>query len=620
MKKNFASIICLFALSIFTQAQIIEVPLQFDVEKNRQYTLDKAYEGALRGGGGTINLPFFDDFSRYSLATNDPNIPVEWQRWTDDHARINYTFARSPISMGVATLEGLDRTGYPYDFQDEFAEGPCDTLSSLPINLGGFTAFDNVYLVFHYQGEGLGNAPEAVDSLHLDFYSPFGQGEWFPRWSVGGSAMSSFERVFIHITEPEYLLNGFRFRFRNEGRLSGNYDMWHLDYIVLDQQIDPNTFDYDEVAMQYPVNTWLNEFTAMPWVHYQSNAAGFMADQFQFFQNNPGPLTENITSGWSITYDGVKQDFPSQTFNIQDNDRSEIITTGNLNGYVFDPLVTDTCAWFDVCIYHNPADAYQQNDTICFRQEFTDYYAYDDGSAERAIGIQSQGGMVALRFQSAIEDTLIGIRVHWTPYGRDVSNNPFLLRLWNDGGGIPGSEIIENFTFHNPEYYQEGYDIFTFYPFDQNVAVSGTFYVGWVQSDDVNYFVGNDKNRDNNTGKMFVMLQNGVWEQVSITGSVMIRPVFKSRKTPIVGVNENENAGISVYPNPTHEVLTISALPDGESLIHVVDITGKTVLTERSFGIQNFALNTSELSDGFYVIRIISNNKQVHAERIVVRH
>lgn len=620
MKKNFASIICLFALSLFSQAQVVEVPLQFDVEKNRQYTLDKSYEGTLRGGGGTISLPFFDDFSRYSLATNDPNVPIEWQRWTDDHARINYTFARSPISMGVATLEGLDRTGYPYDFEDEFAEGPCDTLSSLPINLGGFTAFDNVYLVFHYQGEGFGNAPEAVDSLHLDFYSPFGQGEWFPRWSVGGSAMSSFQRVFIHITEPEYLLNGFRFRFRNEGRLSGNYDMWHLDYIVLDQQIDPNTFDYDEVAMQYPVSTWLNEFTAMPWAHYQSNAAGFMADQFQFFQNNPGPLTENITSGWSVTYDGVKQDFPSQTFNIQDNDRSEITTTGNLNGYVFDPLVTDTCAWFDVCIYHNPADAYQQNDTICFRQEFTDYYAYDDGSAERAIGIQAQGGMVALRFQSAIEDTLIGIRVHWTPYGRDVSNNPFLLRLWNDGGGIPGSEIIENFTFHNPEYYQEGYDIFTFYPFDQNVAISGTFYVGWVQSDDVNYYVGNDKNRDNNTGKMFVMLENGIWEQVGITGSAMIRPVFKSRKTPIVSVSENESTGISIYPNPSNELLNISALPEGETLVDVVDITGKTVLTERSFGIQNVQINTSSLADGLYVVRVISNNKQVRAERIIVRH
>lgn len=618
--KRLIHILSFVLLSISGAAQEFEVPLAFDIEKNRQYELDRRYEDAARGGGGAISLPFFDDFSRYSLPTNDPEIPVEWQRWSDDHTRINYTFGRSPISMGVVSFDGLDRTGYPYDFTDEYAEGPADTLTSLPVNLQGYTPADNVYLVFHYQGEGLGNAPESDDSLYLDFFSPFGQGEWFQKWSVPGAPMATFQRVFIHITEPEFLMNGFRFRFRNDGRLSGNYDMWHLDYIVLDQQIDPETFDYDEVAMQYPVITWLNEYSAMPWVHYQSNPTGYMAGQFLFYQNNPGPNTENITSGWSITYDGVKQDFPNQTFNIQNNHRSEIITPGNLNGYAFDPTLTDTCAVFDICVYHNPADAYPQNDTICFRQEFTDYYAYDDGSAERAFALQSQGGMVALRFQSAIEDTLIGVRINWTPYGLNLSNSPFLLRVWNDGGGIPGSELVENFTFQNPQYYHDGYDIFTYHAFDQPVAVSGTFYVGWVQSNDVPYYVGNDKNRDTNTGKLFVMISNNVWQQSSITGSILVRPVFKSRKTPITTVSENEENGLSIYPNPANDLVNLSGIPAEANAVNIFDISGRMVKTERLFGQRQLSVDMRNLHTGTYILQISGPERIYARERLMIQH
>jgi hypothetical protein len=613
-------LVFLFALSwaFAGNAQIVESELSFDIEKNRQYELDKRRPARERAGGN-LSLPFFDDFSRYSLPTTDPSIPDSYQRWTDDQARINNTFAMSPISIGVATLEGLDRTGYPYDFVDEFSEGPTDTLSSLPINLQGFTEFDNVYLVFHYQGGGFGNAPEDSDSLYLDLFSPFGGGEWFQRWSVGGSAMTNFERVFIHIIEPEYLLNGFRFRFRSTGRLSGNYDMWHLDYIVVDQQINPETFDYDEVAMQYPVQRLLNTFTAMPWAHYQSNPAGFMADNFLFYQHNAGPNAENIASGWNITYDGVTTDFPDQTFNVSGNARQELTTTGNLNDYVFDPTVTDTCAIFDFCVYHNPADAYAQNDTTCFRQEFTDYYAYDDGSAERAIGLTSAGSMFALRFQSAITDTLIGIRVHWTPAGNDISSSPFLLRLWNDAGGLPGNEIIENFTFYNPEYYQDGYDIFTFYAFDAPTEVSGTFYVGWVQSDAVLYSVGNDKNIDNNTGKLFFKLPNSNWQISPVTGSIMVRPVFKSRKTEIVSVKENEITNTSIYPNPAQDRLIIQGLDIGNQYkIQIFDMSGKLVYTERTFGEGQNELDIESLERGYYILNLTDQSGSAANHKLMI--
>ena len=219
--------------------------------------------------------------------------------------------------------------------------------------------------------------------------------------------------------------------------------------------------------------------------------------------------------------------------------------------------------------------------------------------------MQAAGGMLALRFQSAITDTIIGIRVHWTPYGNDPTNSPFLLRLWDDAGGLPGAEIVENFTFHNPEYYQEGYDLFTFYPFDAPTEVSGTFYVGWVQSDAVLYNVGNDKNIDNNTGKLFIKLPNSNWQQSGITGSVMIRPVFKSNKTPILSVDENVIANTSIYPNPARDMVVLEGLDASkEYQIQIFDMSGKLVLTERTFGNGQNEIPLNDLERGYYILQV----------------
>ena len=98
--------------SIVGQTQVSETFLFFDPYKNMQYKLERDLgERADRGGEASLTIPFFDDFSRYSLPTNDPTIPVSWQRWSDQKARINNTFAVSPLSIGVATLDGMDETG-----------------------------------------------------------------------------------------------------------------------------------------------------------------------------------------------------------------------------------------------------------------------------------------------------------------------------------------------------------------------------------------------------------------------------------------------------------------------------------------------------------------------------
>ncbi|MDA9001872.1 hypothetical protein N9H08_00260, partial [bacterium] len=62
--------------------------------------------------------------------------------------------------------------------------------TSVAINLAGRTPDDNIYLTFFYQGGGLGNAPDANDSLVVEFLAPDGGDQgWTQVWSAIGAEM-----------------------------------------------------------------------------------------------------------------------------------------------------------------------------------------------------------------------------------------------------------------------------------------------------------------------------------------------------------------------------------------------------------------------------------------------
>src|SRR5690606_24103151 len=108
-----------------------------------------------------LSLPFLDDFSQ-NYHFPDENL------WQDINVYINSNYPKTPPSYGVATFDGLDSTGFPYDFSSQIAHGIADSLTSHPIDLTVIN--DSVYLSFQYQAGGNGNAPEVEDSLRLDFF------------------------------------------------------------------------------------------------------------------------------------------------------------------------------------------------------------------------------------------------------------------------------------------------------------------------------------------------------------------------------------------------------------------------------------------------------------------
>ena len=158
--------------------------------------------------------------------------PVSDQQkiWLDSYAFHNYTMAYNPWSIGVATFDGLDENGFPYAIGTT-TSGPADYLTSKPIDMSGVSSADSVYFSFLYQAQGLCDAPEAGDSLYLQFYEK-GTDQWNDIWTGGGlTADTSFDFAHILIDSSIYFNDYFQFRFYNRGGLSGSLDHYHLDYV-----------------------------------------------------------------------------------------------------------------------------------------------------------------------------------------------------------------------------------------------------------------------------------------------------------------------------------------------------------------------------------------------------
>lgn len=73
---------------------------------------------------------------------------------------------------------------------------------------------------------------------------------------------------------------------------------------------------------------------------------------------------------------------------------------------------------------------------------------------------------------------------------------------------------------------------------------------------------------------------------------------------PILSLNENPASSITVYPNPTQDMLFINGIKGQISNIQICDLTGKIVLNQTS---ANDIINVSTLDNGVYILSFIDN-------------
>lgn len=554
-----------------------------------------------------------DSANVFFVDYNDPNTI-----WVDDFAYHNYRYAVTPWSLGVATLDGVDENGWPYDWGNTSAHEEADVLTSRPINLAGKT---NVYLTFIYQAEGRGDAPEAIDSLLLDWWLP-DSNAWFPsQWyAVGGGTTDIWDTA--HWAIPSAALDdGFRFRFRNYASTSGMLDHWHIDYVNLKDNDLITVSNFSDLAVSEPINSILDTYTAVPWDHFKNaNAADKMLDTLKLRVYNSDLTPTNFANGgMEVTYMGALQGGSPY---VLANPAITSEWTGNwelgLNKYPYplasnytinQSVTTDPQAEFHVKINIDAAvsgsNVYDVNDTTYHVQDFRNYYAYDDGSAEAAYGITGSHSLLAIKFTAYEEDSLAGVLMYWVPSVDDHSDKIFLITIWDDNGGQPGNIIYQDdyFNTNSPEY-SGGINAFRYYSFmdGQKVAVPETFYIGWEQVESASLNIGLDRNIDN--GNKIFRNVTGTWQTSSTQSSVMIRPVYSTSMNYTLGMEEEaEISQTSIYPNPAQDVVNIITSAT-DFVVSVYDMTGRLVYSS----INETTIDISNLNTGIFIVDIRSAN------------
>ena len=82
-----------------------------------------------------------------------------------------------------------------------------------------------------------------------------------------------------------------------------------------------------------------------------------------------------------------------------------------------------------------------------------------------------------------------------------------------------------------------------------------------------------------------------------------------------VGVKEVAN-NISIYPNPSNGVITISADNNLTNIVSIYDVTGKLIFSERLQANSNIDLST--YNKGAYIIEVLNNNK-IYTEKVILK-
>lgn len=576
----------------------------------------------------SLNLPFFDDFS---TATGQPGIdrpdPVRWQPGSGVY--LNNTMSINHPTVGMASFDGLAANGLPYVRNNQFAQGYTDTLASRPINLASLSAADSVYLSFYWQIRGLGDSPDAGDSLTVQFQDR--AGAWRTVWRTeGGVANNNFVQTFIPVSTTAYLHGTFAFRFRTYGRTSGPFDTWNIDYVYLNRGRSRSDRFVKDVAVRQPLSPLLKRYTAMPLAQYVINPAAETADSVTTDINNlfnnfnfttfrftvRDVVSGRIVQDVSQTNTALIPSLSSQRKSIKPTPVTTFGTaTRAVLRYKIDLLTTDD---------QNPSIPgvnLRRNDTISAQAVLDDYYAYDDGTWEFSLQVGPRE-RVAVRFILNKPDVISGVRAVIVPIRTNQTGQPFVVSVFSNANGRPGTAIYQkSFTTK----YAPNRNGFVDLKFDRGVSVKDTFYVGYQQistSDTTFLRLGFDRNSP--FGSQIFYNGGTNWEQnqrsdaFNIQGAFLLRPVMGGKESGLVTAITPEPEPptiLQVYPNPTTGLIRWDSRP---TRINVMSVGGRLLHSvEPGRGQQSTDL--SHLPDGLYLLRLVENDRSVVQKLIIAK-
>ncbi|MDR2868527.1 MAG: T9SS type A sorting domain-containing protein [Bacteroidales bacterium] len=464
---------------------------------------------------------------------------------------------------------------------------------------------------------------------------------WNHVWSTPGCSIDQwlqlntleyFKQVLIPITKPEYFRNNFQFRFRNYASLGsqeltawkGNVDQWNIDYIQLDilrRLVDQH---HEDVAFVEPSANIIFPYREMPWKQYSNT--NNLSNKFSNKLVNISNSIKNTIYEYSVYKNGsVLYNYPGNSENAYPYYPNSFVTTlAHAQPPINFTIPYDSADSAEVTIVHTfqvtggVGDMRHQNDTCVQNLHFYNYYAYDDGSAESGITINSTSPSphiyFSCRFQLQFPDTLRCVRMWFNPVLNNTNHLPFTLMAWSDNNGKPGT-VIASREQQYPNY-ADNYEEFVNYYFDEPVPISGKFHVGFYINTANPFSLGFDQNSD--ARDYFFTKTGSTWDSVIFRGAPMIRPVVGKYYDQLNITETVPTKGIKCYPNPTQDILHIE-IPEAysaNSQIAVFNLYGQKL---GEFPVNNAyeTISLSRYPAGIYFIRLMYNRQFVGQSKIV---
>ncbi|WP_421764975.1 T9SS type A sorting domain-containing protein [Ekhidna sp.] len=561
----------------------------------------------------TINratLPFWDDFS---ITQDSPDSIRVWgndttTQWNYDLSKdvfVNATLSINPPSYGVATFDGLDVNGAFHGGD----KGLGDQLVSDTIDLQGKV---NVILSFYWQAAGNVEIPDEGDSLVLQFYTPNDTlTPWKTVWNVDGDELAPdqdtiFTQEVIQVSS-QFLTQKFQFRFQSYGDLDGPFDAWHIDWIYLNDNRENDDFFYEDVSINSDASLLFSPYRSIPINQYQQQDIDplFTATSMNL---NPEPDRVGPSTFYNLKITEKRMDQEVaidsafnpdlRTFFNPDPFKITLVNFLNFGAQNLVSLLGSDSVIIETEISMDTTDFrfldgtqinLRVNDTVRTQNLLSNYYAYDDGTAEYAVGTNINGGQVAVEFWLEQSDTLTHVDIHFPNIDPPSANSALQLQIFKNLDAEPIRSQSIN-VINGSKINQ-----FARYKLASPLILSDTFYIGYQQSK--NEYIGVGFDRSNPAASEYIYEnKTGQWEQnTRLIGALMIRPVFERIDSLVLG-NEKKLVA-KVYPNPTNGVLHIEGTYHSISLR---DFSGRTILHQTKVSSHDL----SSLKSGLYLLTI----------------